>query len=65
MIAEDRISPVSILDPHSQTWGQITGACLEDGHLRLIWVSHDKKRVILMAPDTVQTLFNCFKTAPF
>lgn len=66
MITKDsNITAVSIYNPHTQTWGQITGACLEEGQLRLIWVSDDKSQLCLMATDTVQTLFKSFNAAPF
>ncbi|BAZ71287.1 MAG: hypothetical protein NHB32_25040 [Fischerella sp. CENA71] len=53
------VSPVSIYIPHLQAWASVTGACIEDGSLRLICKTDDNGE-LLLSPDTVQMLFNCF-----
>lgn len=57
--ATRNLSDVAIFVPILNDWASVVGACMEDGNLRLICKSDDGKTVLL-APDTVQILFNCF-----
>lgn len=60
---ETNLAPASIYIPELSKWATVTGACLENGHFRLIWKT-DCNHFGLMTLDKAQELISSF-ACPF